>query len=306
MNRAFASEDHHTVVVGVDGTPACSATVELAAAEAARRAARLLIVHVWPGNYRGRFRVHDGHRTEVEGLRLLAAAAGFAAATDPALVVETALRAGSAGEALAECSRAAGLLVVGHRDSQLTRSDWGSTTRLLASHCACPLMVHRGRHDARGPVVVGVSGRPGAPALGYAFTQAAATGTTLVAVHAWHRPPDRQTPHPIPVGEGGPERRAAAEMLATAVIGWQWRFPQVTADTLVIPEMDATYTLNRASRRGRLLVAGAGGRGELTELVGTPPAHPSGRHGLCPVLLVPPGWPVQAPPVGASTAQLTD
>src|SRR5690349_18116136 len=145
MEKAFTSKDHQTVVVGVDGTMTSTVTVGLAAAEAARRSSRLLIVHAWPGHYRGRFRARNAPCGEAEGSRLLALAANHAAAVDPGLLVETELRAALPGEALLDCSRDATLLVVGHRDGQLGRADWGSTAGALARGCRCPLLVHRGR-----------------------------------------------------------------------------------------------------------------------------------------------------------------
>ncbi|WIM92939.1 universal stress protein [Actinoplanes oblitus] len=295
MGKALASRDHRTVVVGVDGSMTSTVTVGLAAAEAARRAARLLIVHAWPGHYRGRFRMRGPHRGEAEGSQLLAVAARHAAATDPELVVETELRAGLPGDALAEWSREAGLLVIGHRDGQTTRQDWGSTARALARTCHCPLLVQQGRCNPRGPVVAGVSGRPGEPALGYAFVQAALAGVDLVAAYGWRRPADRPDRHPLPVMAGDPLRQAVAERLAAALVEWSWRLPQVAVQPLVVPDLDVPYTVDRALRRSRLLVTGTGGRGELTELIGVPPRRAAGNHGFCPVLLVPPDWPVELP-----------
>ncbi|WP_436535758.1 universal stress protein [Actinoplanes sp. HUAS TT8] len=299
MDKALASEDHSTVVVGVDGALTSTVTVDLAVAEATRRSARLLIVHAWPGHYRGQFRLRGAHHREAEGARLLDLAAKRAIGSEPGLTVETELRAGIPGEVLADCSGRAGLLVLGHRDTQLSRPDWGSTARALALTCRSPLLVHRGRAGGRGPIVVGVSGRPGEASLGYAFTQAAVAGADLIAVHAWHRPADRQQQHPFPVTSNDPRPGTVAEPLVAALIAWSWRLPQVTAHPLVVPDLDAPYTLNRASRRARLLVAGIGGRGELTGLIAAPVSSPGGRLGPCPVLLVPPAWPVRLPPAAA-------
>ncbi|GAA2673364.1 universal stress protein [Actinoplanes palleronii] len=295
MEKAFASSDHRTVVVGVDGTPACPATVEVAVAEAVRRSARLLIVHAWPGHYHGPFRVQGPHRGVAQGSRLLTFAAEHAASVDPGLVVETELRPGLPGEALADCCRDAGLLVVGHRNGQINRADWGSTARLLARACPCPLLVHRGRADPRGPVVVGVSGRPAEPALGYAFAQAVRSGADLVVIHAWRQPPDRAERHPFPVARADPQRVAMAEALAGALAEWSWQLPQVPVTSMIVPDLDVPYTLQRASRRSRLLVAGTGGRGRLTELIGEQGGRVASHQGLCPVLLVPPDWPVETP-----------
>jgi nucleotide-binding universal stress UspA family protein len=302
MDNAFASEDHRLVVVGVNGTATGTATVGLAAAEAARRSARLLIVHVWPGSYRGRFRIRGAHRGEEEGGHLLALAAHHAGVTAPGLTVETQLRVGIAGDTLADFSRHAALVVVGHRDDDLGYPEWGSTTRSLARSCACPLLVRRGRADDRGPVVVGVSGRPAEPALGYAFLQAELTGAGLVAVHAWRLPPAGQDRHPLPLAARDPARREATETLDAALVDWSWRLPHVGVERLVVPDRDVGYTVDRASRRARLLVAGFGGRGGLTDMIRDPAGRTASPHHACPVLLVPPGWPVR-PPAAPSTAE---
>ncbi|BCY09406.1 universal stress protein [Actinoplanes sp. L3-i22] len=285
-------------MVGVDGTLTSTVTVDLAATEAARRGCRLLIVHAWPGRYRGRFRIRGPHHGQAEGSGLLAQAAAHATAAGAGPPVETRMSAGLPADVLAVCSHDAELVVIGHRDGQLDRLDWGSTARALARICHCPLLVHRGRFDAHGPVVVGVSARPGEPALGYAFAQAAQTGADLVAVHAWRRPAGRAGRHPLPIEAEDPQRRAVADALAAALAALSWQLPQVAVRPLVVPDLDVPYTLDRASRRARLLVAGTGGRGELTDLLGPADGRRRGHHGLCPVVLIPPGWTVE-PPTGA-------
>jgi hypothetical protein len=125
--------------------------------------------------------------------------------------------------------------------------------------------------------------------------QAALTGSELVAVHAWQRPADRRERHPLPITADDPQRRAVTESLSAALVAWSWRLPQVAVQPMVVPDLDVPYTLDRASRRARLLVAGTGGRGGLTNLLDTAAGRPGGQHKLCPVLLVPPDWAVDLP-----------
>ncbi|GIF12871.1 universal stress protein [Actinoplanes teichomyceticus] len=306
MGKPRPSGDDRTVVAGIDGTTHSPAIVELAAAEATRRSARLLIVHAWPGHYRGRFRLPGPHPGPAEGGRVLALAAQHAATGRPGLTVQTRLCAGDPADALIDCSRNAEMLVIGHRDGKFGRPDWGTTARLLARACPGPLLVHRGQVPERGPVVLGVSGRPAEAAVGYAFAQAALTGAHLVVVHARQPSPDRWARHPFPVRADGDGAEQVPEPLAAALVEWSGRFPRVTVERLVIPDVDVPYTLARASRRARLLVAGTGGRGRLGDLIGVPAGRPERRPGLCPVLLVPADRPVRLPDaVRPAEARLT-
>jgi len=183
--------------------------------------------------------------------------------------------------------------VVGHRDEVLTRPSWGSTTAYLAHHSACPLLVYRGAVRT-GPVVVAASARPaGASTLGYAFAEAALLGERLVAVHMWTRPGAVDGPVPVVVPGGyGTERRRAERALAEALAGWSARFTEVPVERLVVSDLDMAYTIERASRRGRLLVAGIGRHGRFAELLygSLGPGPGTLSRATCPVLLAPAGW----------------
>lgn len=74
-----ARQNSH-VVVGVDGSRAHQAIVDLAMGEAARRGAPLLIVHAWPGRYSGLLRPR---RLEAERRLAEALADGASSATPP-------------------------------------------------------------------------------------------------------------------------------------------------------------------------------------------------------------------------------
>lgn len=280
------------VVAGVDGTRIAPVTIELAAAEAARLRAPLLIVHVWPGRYTGFVRSRGVVPTPDDGRHLLDVALLRGRLVAPELSIHTELLDGGAAHTLTECSRRARLIVVGHRDDVLTRPSWGSTTAYLAHHSACPLLVHRGSVPHRGPVVAAVSGRPaGAATLGYAFAEAAQRGVQLVAIHMWTRPatPDGPAP-PIAAGGFAPQRREAERVLAEALARWTAEFPGVPVEPLVVHDLEMGYTIERASRRGQLLVAGIGRHGRFAELLYRSLSPAAMRAAACPVVLVPTGW----------------
>lgn len=282
-------------MVGVDGSRSGPVAVDLAAGEAIRRRAPLLIVHVWPGRYTGVFRGPGVIPSPADGRRLLEVSARRARLAEPDLAVSTELVDGGAAHVLTDFSERAALLVVGRRDEILTRPSWGSTTAYLAHHSACPLLVHRGAAHHEGPVVVATSARPtGDATLGYAFAEAALLRTRLVAIHMWTRPGAADGPVPAVVAGGyAAERRQAEHALAEAVAGWSGRFPDVPVDQLAVHDLDMAYTIERASQRGRLLVAGIGRHGRFAEMLygSHSPGPGAPRRATCPVLLVPVGWP---------------
>jgi nucleotide-binding universal stress UspA family protein len=282
-------------VVGVDGSRTGPAAVDLAAAEAARRRAPLRIVHVWPGRYTGVFRGRGVVPSVADARRLLDVSARRARLTGPNLEISTELFDGGAAPVLTRCSAGARLLVVGHRDEVPARSSWGSTAAYLAHHSACPLLVHRGPVPRDGPVVVAASARPsGQATLGYAFAEAVLLRTRLVAMHMWSRPGAAEGAAPVIVAGGyATERREAEQALAEALAGWSVSFPEVPVERLVVNDLDLAYTMERASRRGRLLVAGIGRHGRFAELLyGSFTPSPRASHSAtCPVVLVPIGWP---------------
>lgn len=295
MRNVVSDEEKLPVVVGVDGVPAGLQVLDVAAAEAAYRDVPLEIVHAWPGRRGVTPRQRAMRPDPAEGRHLLDLAARRARHTFPDLVVRTELVDDSAAEALIQRSAQACLLVVGHRDESELRHGWGSTAAYVAHHSLSPLLVHRGQTSSRGPVVVAASGRHSAT-VGCAYEAASRSGCPLVAVHVW------APGEPVADTAGG--RREVEDRLTESIAGWRAAWPDVALERLVITESDIAYTLDRASRRGRLLIAGRGRKGWFVEtLYNVGGISPGGRQ-QCPVLLVPPGWPetdvVQAAPASAT------
>lgn len=279
------SRDPPPIVVGVNGTRAGLVAVDLAAAEAAVRRAPLLIVHAWPGRYLWPPPGSACPAGEGAGRRLLAVAASHAAAGAPGVPISTELTAGPAAEALVRCSGQARLLVIGHRDVQLRRADWGATAIRLTRDCGCPLLVHRGRMPQHGPVVVAVSGRASPDAaLDFALEEAALWGAGVVAVHLCDRAPTDAAP--------GRPHRPADHRLAGVVAATRRDRREVPVERMVVPAPDLAYTVDRAARRARLLVAGAGHHGRVAALINIRLRPAPARRTLCPVVLVPSegGW----------------
>jgi nucleotide-binding universal stress UspA family protein len=280
MNGFVSVEQQLPVVVGVDGGPAELEIVDAAAAEAARRGVVLEVVHAWPGRHGVVPRRRTVRLDVTEGRHLLELAVRRVRNTYAGLRVRTELVDENAAEALIRRSRQAGLLVIRHRDESGLGHGWGSTAAYLAHHCACPLLVYRGASPERGPVVAAASGRYSS-AMSCAFEAAARAGCPLVLVH---------------VREPGESRGAdpLEEVVSEGARSW----PDVTVNRLSISEAEIGYTTERASRRGRLLVAGRGRKGWLVEQLYSATSITTGGHRLCPVLLLPAGVPAAADRIG--------
>lgn len=249
------TSEAHPVVAAVDGSRTHQLTLDLAADEAARRGAPLLVLHVWPGQYTGRYRCRGAVPVETDARRLLDAATRRARQRAPWVAVRAELTTGNPAGTLAEHSGTASLVVIGRRDEGPARPGWGSTADYLARHSRSPLLVQRGGGLRTGPVVLAVDGSDGPPAaLQRAFEEAGLAGARLVVVAVWN--PDDV-----------PDRRAARRRLVDLLAAWAGRYPGVPVEPLVVSEPELPYTLDRASHRSQLLITGAGRRTRLAELV---------------------------------------
>jgi nucleotide-binding universal stress UspA family protein len=285
MHTVVSHPQQLPVVVGVDRARDHPAIVDLGVAEATRRGAALTIVHVWPSRYTASAQHRSPLPTEADSRHLLELAARRAQHQAPGLRVTTELLSGRASAVLAERSATARLLVVGHRDDAPAQPSWGSTATYLAHQSACPLLVHRGTAPQRGPVVLAASGDQRSTAtVACAYEEASRYGANLVALHM-------ESAAPAAGDDPVPDRAQADRHLAEALAGWAWTYPDVVVERLIVQEIDVGYTLQRAARRSRLLVAGMGRTGRFAELVYGSLGSSGMRGTVCPVLLVPPGRP---------------
>lgn len=289
----MAAQDAFPVVAAVDGSRTGLATVDLAVVEAVRRRSPLLIAHVSVGRHASTFRHRATSLSDADRRHLLDISARRAQLAAPDLRIDTELFDGGAAYMLTRLSERAQLLVVGHRDESAARTGWGSTAAYLAHHSACPVLVYRGAVPRQGPVVVAVSARPTAAAtVGRAFAEADARRSRLVAVHVWVPAAVDDAGREDGAGDGdmAAARQATELALAEALAGWCTRFPDVPVERLLVQDSDIAYTIDRASRRGSLLIAGMGHRGWFPELLYGSMSLGATPHASCPVLLLPPAW----------------
>jgi nucleotide-binding universal stress UspA family protein len=180
------------VIAGTDGSPESVRAVQWAAREAALRGTSMQILAVpsLPPRMTANPAAHDTVTGTVEEAtnQALDAAARDAAQAAPGLVVETHLRAGSPAQELVEAGDDALMLVVGSRGAGgFSAMILGSVSRYVATHATCPVVVVREETTAgHREIVVGVYDLDqAAPALDFAFHEAALRKARLVAVHAW-------------------------------------------------------------------------------------------------------------------------
>ena len=286
------------IVVGTDGTPPGGAAVEWASREAARRRARLRIVHVYDAG------PADGTGTacgSADPDRCLAQAvvsdaARGAQVISPGLNVLAEAVPGEAVPCLLDASTYADLLVVGspHRTGLIGLVS-GTAGRQLITQATCPVVVVHGRGETTGPVVAGIDVTETAETvLATAFAAAADRGVELVVAHTY-LPVAPLWGVDLPASPvAGPDEDAIEHAHVEDLIArWRGKFPQVPVRVVVRPGGPAPV-LADLSRGARLVVVGNRGHGVLAAAVlGSTGAYLI-RHAKCPV------W-IDRPPVPEGT-----
>lgn len=264
------TEPMKPVVVGVDGSSAGAAALDLAAQEAARRPAPLAVVHV-TGRLAGR-----GGEDPV-----LAAAVAKVRSRHPALPVAAELVPGEPAQVLARRSRDACLLVVGHRGRcGYDGVHVGSVAMRVASLAEVPVIVHRPADLSTAgpgsrPVLVGVASRGYDSVLRFAFLEASLHGAPLLVIPA--------------AGADRPDGGAPGPGLAEALARWSDKYPEVAVRLDVRPGLDIAVVLTAASRTAQLVVVGLSGAGRATRMLTGSVTRTLVHRAGCPVAVVPVG-----------------
>ncbi len=287
------------VIAGVDGSPSSMAAAEAAAEEARLRELPLRLVHAyhWPTAPVGGARlVYEPDVDALRGMaeRFMADAASRARSIAPEAEITTDLLWGEALKVLVRLSHQATLIVVGSRGlGSFTGLLVGSVGIHLAAHTHCPVQVVRGRPYPSGDVLLGVDGSPAAqPSVDFAMDEAALRGCGVTAVHAWsdwstpvQPPPNASMPYAY---EPGMLRDDEERLLAEALAGSRERHPEVPVEQRTA-QGRPRETLIEGSKRARLLVVGARGRGGFAGLLLGSVSQAALHHARCPVVVVPYG-----------------
>lgn len=262
------------IVVGTDGSSASDVAVVEAAREAQRRRARLHVVHAfsWPVG---------ATYTPLLDLsplsHLVHDAAQRARSVTPEVEVTESTILGSAVSVLVTESRAADLLVVGHRGyGGFVGMLVGSTPVSLAAHSQSPVLVVREEANDAGPIVLAVDGSPDSEkAVDFAIAEAQWRGAEILAVHAWR--PDHES--------AGTGVETAERLLSQAVAGRRERAPDVVIRQEVLSG-ETREVLIEASKSAQLVVVGARGRGGFSGMLLGSVSQAVLRRACCPVAVV--------------------
>jgi nucleotide-binding universal stress UspA family protein len=282
------------ILVGTDGSTASQAAVRWAAREAELRQVPLRIAHVFDWQwYAARFGPADAYldqaREVAETLVLDAEEQARAAAPGVRTRTETVL--GKPAVHLVALAQDAALTVVGSRGhGGFAGLLLGSVSQRLSTHAPGPVVVVRGRTDAReGPVVAGVDDSPAAEhVLATAFEVAEQRGAGLVVIRTF-LPAVPLWIEGVPTTEirTPAEDAAEHERLVELLRPWRQKYPQTSVEALV-SHGGAAAVLTGVSRTARLVVVGSRGHGTVAGVLLGSTGMQLSHHADCPVLIARP------------------
>ena len=290
------SEKTGAVVVGVDGSDGAINAARWAAAVAARFETSLHIVHAMPSIGHNLTDTVAAIRAAVMSYQrdyadiILRSAADAALAQQPNIVVTTDSTNTPADEALIQLGRTARMIVLGNSEVTAAGALFvGSTTLVVATHAACPVVAWRGPHTVptSQPIVVGTDGtHSSAVALEAAFEFADRFEVKVAAVRSWSMPwPASAVTSPLLMDWDALE---AAEwiQLAGAVDRCNQQYPQVCASCYVEPTNPTAALLHQIDVDGaQLVVVGSRGRNALSSAVLGSTALNLLHHSTVPVMV---------------------
>ncbi|KEF16709.1 MULTISPECIES: universal stress protein [Streptomyces] len=279
------------VVVGVDGSDAGMHALDWAAEEARLRGLPLRIVHasLWERYGEGAAEEKKAEeRVLSDAVERAARWAGGPQVTAQAVPEEPAV-------ALTVESRAAALLVVGHRGrGELASLLLGTVSLTVAGRAHCPVIVVRGEGRTGPPpgrggrIVVGVGEGAGSEAtVAFAYGEAALRRGEIEAVHVWRCPGSGLAEESGTHNKRREEHiRRAADTLEAALAPVACEHPEVPV-TPRPAEGNPRDVLLAAAAGADLLVVGAERHRHTRGLQLGPVNHAVLHHARCPVAVVP-------------------
>jgi nucleotide-binding universal stress UspA family protein len=292
----MVTESFTTVVIGVDGSPGSTSALWWGLALAERRRAPVRLVHAFAPSISD-LRIGGGNDVGVVGdarrgaRDLLETAFEEATSRHPSLSITSSLVDDRAASALIEQSREASMIVLGaHGARGFSNLVAGSTTMNVASHAHCTVvtvptnLTDAGLTNAAAGsgIVVGVDGSDVTQgAIGFACREAAATGQSVTAVHAWVDPVTMSPMTQDTAGYSRAREQALTEMLAP----WRHDYPDVAVALHVVRE-HPVHALATAAQGAQLLVVGCRGRGAVRSMMLGSVSHGVLHLATCPVAVV--------------------
>lgn len=289
----------NSVVVGVDGSAASTGAVAYAAHTAAKRGIPLVVVttYTMPAAMFAEGMIPPQpiyDELEKEAGPIVEQAKATALKVAPDVQVSHAVVDGNPSQVLIDYSRKATMIVLGSRGlGGIKGMVLGSVSAAVASHALCPVVVTREDTDdieQSGPVVVGIDGSEiSTKATEWAFAEASARGTTLIAVHTWMDPQVQAAAAGISLT--GDDWKQLEEqqlgVLSERLAGFSDRYPDVTVERFVTRDR-AVRALVSKSEGAQLVVVGSHGRGGFAGMVLGSTSRAMLQAAPCPVMVVRP------------------
>lgn len=264
-------------MVGLDGSAASLAAVDLAAEEAAGRVAPLEILYVFEQQP-----VSCGASPEecatllAEAGQTLAVAMGRVRADHPGLAVRGVFLLGDPVPAVVRHVAGSCLAVLGHHGTAGS-GPVGPVAAQVAGRSSVPVIVTRpfDREHASvspRPVLLGVDGLPGSErAVAFAFDEAALRGAPMVVHHLWRERPGAGEPSGVVGGaEFAEARQQALRALSDLLAVWSAKHPGVQLGPVQAGTGEALAALLAATHDAQLVVVGTPAHAEPPDpLAGT-------------------------------------
>ncbi len=265
------SNEHHGIVVGVDGSPASRVAVDWAARDAMLRGVPLTVVYVlpppemlmWPEPKRLSGLTDWQQAKAKDVIRAAMETAEEASRKTGPLQVHSQVLTGATIPALVDLTKDAEMIVVGCRGmGTVRRLLLGSVSTGLVHHAHCPVAVI---HDedplmpdpAHAPILLGVDGSPASElATEIAFEEADRRGVDIIAVHAW----SDAALSDFPPVDSSVMQALGDEILSDRLAQWQERHPHVRVHAIAVTDRPAEVLIKN-SEQVQLVVVGSHGRG---------------------------------------------
>ena len=289
------------VVVAVDGSDASKQAVRWAANTANKRGIplRLASSYTMP-----QFLYAEGmvppqelfDDLQAESLEKIDEARAIAHEVAPEIKIGHTIAEGSPIDMLLEMSKSATMIVMGSRGlGGLSGMVLGSVSGAVVSHASCPVVVVREdsavNEDTKyGPVVVGVDGSEvSQQATEYAFAEADARGSELIAVHTWM---DMQVQASLAGLAAAQQQwddveREQTEMLIERIKPLIDKYPNVPVKKIITRDRPVR-ALAEASEGAQLLVVGSHGRGGFKGMLLGSTSRALLQSAPCPMMVVRP------------------
>jgi nucleotide-binding universal stress UspA family protein len=281
-----------SIVVGIDGSENSDHALDWAAAEAARHAVPLHLLHAVNLDWLVAAALISEPSEQPSADQQLDLACARVRDAFPDLRVSAQVTTGSPAHDLVDSSRNARQVVLGAHGSGRSRVPLGSVATAVSAHASCPVVVVRpyaSPDQQNQPVVVGVDGSAlSGRAVDFALEHAATTGKRLVAVHAWWLEFIEGAVVTTPDSPQWNRARQRMEVgVAESLAGHRERYPEVDVATQFVQARPAV-ALTKASRDASLLVMGSRGRGGFSGLLLGSASREVLMQAHCPVAVVRP------------------